>query len=310
MHPAVDVVFHGRCPDGAVAAWMLSRALDGPVRLLPYLHGGPLPEPASDEVWVLDVAFSAETLQAWADRCSRVFVLDHHQTSAAMLAGRIDPLAVTLAHAVDPAFRGVGVSIAMEHSGAGLAAAAACALDPATTVPDFVFDIEDRDLWRWGRAQSREVCAAIDAVADVDALAPEALFAVFDGLADLEREELAAQGAPIIAAFDHRVDELCHAVRLVDIAGSTVPVVEVPEARFGSEVGHRLLELHPDAPFSGYWYHAAEGAGLRVGLRSDDGRADVEQVAARFGGGGHRNASGLMCVSLADLATPPDRPRR
>ena len=280
---------------------MLSRALDGPIRLLPYLHGGPTPEPQSDEVWVLDVAFSADTLRSWAQPGRRVFVLDHHQTSAAMLAEHMQPLAVTLAQALDPTFTGLGVSIVMAHSGAGLAAAAAVAVDPSVTVPDFVLDIEDRDLWRWERPRSREVCAAVDAMADVDSLSPDALFAALDDLAVLNRDDLADRGAPIVEAFDARVQELCHTGHLVQVAGSTVPFVEVPEARFGSDVGHRLLELHPDAPFSGYWYRE-DGGPLRVGLRSNDGRADVERVAARFGGGGHRNASGLTCSHLDELA--------
>lgn len=303
----VDLVFHGRCPDGLTAAWVLGRALGVPATLVPFVHGDPVPAPAHSEVWVLDVAFAPEVLRAWAGDGRRVFVLDHHKSNAELLDGLLVPLEVTLARAADPTWCGLSATVTMERSGAGLAAAAATVLSPGFAVPDLVHDIEDRDLWRWQRDGSRAVCAAIDAEVDPEQLDAEAALAALDRLAGRPRAELAETGRRLIAALDERVAELCRNSRSVQVAGMTVPFAEIPEARFGSDVAHRLLALHPDAPFAGTWQRRPDTGSLRIGLRSEDRRADVAEIAARFGGGGHRNAAGLSCRDLADLAVTPPR---
>jgi hypothetical protein len=121
----------------------------------------------------------------------------------------------------------------------------------------------------------------------------------------LSRDVLLAIGTPIVAALDATVERLCGTAAMVDVAGWTVPLAEVRDKRDGSLVGARLLEIYADAPFAGYWMADAETGEVQVGLRSTNDRIDVAHVAARFGGGGHRNAAGLTCTSLADLATPP-----
>ncbi len=297
-HP-IHVIFHAGCPDGRTAAWLLTKVLPGGIVLHAHAHGDAAPRIDGGDVWIVDIAFSPAQLLAWAELADRVIVLDHHLTAAERLAEMNEPLDRTLARIVRPDWRGLTVSIEMAHSGAGLAALAATALQPGTTIPEFVHDIEDRDLWRWARPGSREVCAAFDELVglcdDVDGL---------DHVAALHRDELVTIGTPIVAALDATVEELCAGAELVDVAGSLVPLAKVPEKRMGSLVGARLLALHPAAPFSGYWIAEPDTPLIQVGLRSDDARVDVAHVAARFGGGGHRNAAGCSCHDLADLATP------
>jgi hypothetical protein len=165
------------------------------------------------------------------------------------------------------------------------------------SIPPFVYDIEDRDLWRWSRPQSREVCAAFDELAALGTTTEG-----IDAVAALSRDELVEIGAPVVAALDAAVEEMSAGATMVDVAGSKVPLAQVPEKRLGSFVGARLLQLHPEAPFSGYWLIDPETGVLQVGLRSTDDRVDVAHIAARFGGGGHRNSSGFACKALGDLA--------
>jgi hypothetical protein len=297
-HPT-HVIFHAGCPDGRTAAWLLTKVLAGRVVLHPHAHGDAAPRVGGGDVWIVDIAFAATQLRDWAATADRVVVLDHHLTAAERLAELNEPLERTLARIVHPEWHGLTVSIEMEHSGAGLAALAATALRPGTPIPEFVHDIEDRDLWRWARPGSREVCAGFD---ELVGLGDDV--AIIDGVAELHRDELLAIGAPIVAALDATVEQLCAGAELVDVAGWRVPLAEVAEKRLGSLVGARLLALHPDAPFSGYWITDADTGTIQVGLRSDDERVDVAHVAARFGGGGHRNAAGCSCRDLRELATP------
>lgn len=297
------VIFHAGCPDGRTAAWVLGRVLPRPIAFHAQNHGDEPPRIEGRAIWVVDIAFPLPQLRAWANDADRVIVLDHHLTAAEHLADVNEPLTETLRRAQRADWRGLSVSIVMERSGAGLASAASRALAPAQPVPDFVLDIEDRDLWRWARPGSREVCAAFDELTgpgdDIDSI---------DRVAALSRDELHAIGAPIVAALAATIERLCGTATMVRVAGWTVPLAEVPDKRDGSLVGARLLEIHADAPFAGYWMADADTGLVQVGLRSTDDRIDVAHVAVRFGGGGHRNASGLTCTSLADLATPPPRP--
>lgn len=305
MHDTTThVIFHAGCPDGRTAAWVLARALDGPFAFHPWSHGDTPPAITPGPVWVVDISFPRARLEAWAADERRVILLDHHLTAAEALAEINDPLDDTLARAADPTWRGLGVSIVMNHSGAGLAARASQVLAPDRPIPEFVHDIEDRDLWRWARPNSREVCAAFDELTAHD----DSVDAI-DVVARFSRTELIAIGAPAVAALDESVEEMSRAAVLVDIAGWKVPIAAVPEKRLGSFVGARLLALHPEAPFAGYWLTDPDSGLVQVGLRSTDDRVDVAHVAARFGGGGHRNSAGLACRSLADLAGNRARPR-
>jgi nanoRNase/pAp phosphatase (c-di-AMP/oligoRNAs hydrolase) len=63
-------------------------------------------------------------------------------------------------------------------------------------------------------------------------------------------------------------------------------------AYFFSEACAMLLERYPDAPFSAYYFDRADGL-RQWGLRSI-GSFDVSKIAAKFGGGGHRNAAGFQ----------------
>ena len=90
--------------------------------------------------------------------------------------------------------------------------------------------------------------------------------------------------------FDAKVDEIASFAKRRGLAEHTPIVVNCPPM-FASEVGHSLLDKHPDAPFSAMWF---EANGKRMwSLRSRDDRQDVSEVAAIFGGGGHRNAAGF-----------------
>lgn len=292
------IVHHGHCPDGTVAAWLIGRSITGPCQYYPYAHSQPAPEPVGGTVWVLDVAFDATTLERWAERCDRVIVLDHHLTNAERLAHLNQPLGETLAQISDPSWRGLAVTIDMQRSGAGLAAEAAATIFTDTQTPEFILDIEDRDLWRWARSRSRDVCAAVDhAVTGLDL---DATLDALDSIATQPRDDLTALGAALNASFDAAVEELCECAEQVRVGHWDVPLVEVPEKRYGSHVGHMLLDRYPDAPFAGYWYR--ENGNVHVGLRSSDNRVDVAHVASDFGGGGHRNAAGLSCLDLAHLS--------
>jgi nanoRNase/pAp phosphatase (c-di-AMP/oligoRNAs hydrolase) len=67
--------------------------------------------------------------------------------------------------------------------------------------------------------------------------------------------------------------------------------------RFGSDTAHELAQ---GALFGAYWFLRADGV-VQFGLRSTEDGIDVSEIAATYGGGGHKHAAGFQ-VPLKLLA--------
>ena len=92
------------------------------------------------------------------------------------------------------------------------------------------------------------------------------------------------------------MEEVAHRGRCEALYGHRVPTVENAAVSLSSEVGERLLALHPDAPFDVIRHRSRDDAGVeyvRYSLRSRQGGHDVSETVRKFGGGGHRSAAGF-----------------
>ena len=75
------------------------------------------------------------------------------------------------------------------------------------------------------------------------------------------------------------------------MGGERFPIVNVTYESC-SEVADKLCEMHPDAPFAGYFFERGDGS-WQYGFRSR-GDFDVGEFATQFGGGGHKGAAGCV----------------
>ena len=259
------VIFHGHCDDGFGAAWAAWRALgDTDTRYVPAFYGNAPPEVGSeDEVFVLDFSYPRDVLLALRARCASLRVLDHHRSAQEDLAG-LEWATFDLDKS--------GAMLAWEH------------WHPGVEPPPMIQYIQDRDLWRFRLPLSREVSAWLRSY--------PMEFRQWIRLADdLKYEFLeAAQSGEAILRFQvAQVEVMCQQAIWLDLSGHRVPVVNA--TAFFSEVGERLLELHPDATFACYYLDRADGR-RQWALRSRPG-FDVSAVAKEFGGGGHPQAAGF-----------------
>jgi hypothetical protein len=277
-------LYHADCSDGFGAAWSIWRRFPS-CTFIPAAYGEPLDLDDIEGKNVLFVDFSApaETLRAMVDEgnAKRVIVLDHHKSAQAALAGL-------------PTFYGdypigsdhwwesakVVVYFDMEKSGARLAWEFAYGDEP---LPDMLMHIEDNDLWLFKHYATKQFIAALRSY-------PQD-FQTWDWI-NTHVEALIEDGPPILRAHYATVQKICDQWYDGDLAGHAIPMVNCPR-QFASDVGHELLKRFPGVPFAASWYRRNDGL-LEFSLRSEAHRLDVSEVAALFGGGGHRNAAGFQ----------------
>lgn len=288
-------IYHGNCDDGFGAAWAIWRRWGDNVEYVPGFYGKPLPDIAGRNVLFVDFSAKRPEIDAMARFAKSIVIIDHHKTAEADL----EPFRVTLCG--DAEFRpedldGMLRDMAelgrppvlawfdMNQSGARMAWEFAHDLPRNDPPPNMIALIEDRDLWRFAFGERTKQFSAALRTYPQD-------FHVWDGLAG-KVEHLYREGAIILRAHRANISKFMDEAYEDQIAGHRVPVVNVPY-HYSSDVANALLEKFPDAPFAACWFRRGDGM-IQFSLRSENNRIDVSEIAARFGGGGHRNAAGFQ----------------
>ncbi len=252
------VIYHGKCLDGMTSAWAVRKAL-GDGDYIPASHGDAPPDVAGRDVVIVDFSYRRAIMEAMALEAKSLLVLDHHKSAQADL---------------------VGLSFAifdMERSGAGMAWDW---FHPGQPRPALVNLVEDVDLWRHVLQGSREFQLRLE-------MEPMN-FANWERVAGMSEQQLAVfidEGTLLKRAFDGELTVLLEDHYSVTLAGETGLAVNA-SSRYSSELGHHLAAM--SGSFGMIW-RQLDGV-LKISLRSC-GDYDVSLLAAKFGGGGHRNAA-------------------
>jgi len=240
------------------AAWAVKKAL-GEGDYVPASHGDAPPDVTGRDVVIVDFSYKRAIMEAMSVQAKSLLVLDHHKSAQADLTGL--PFAL----------------FDMERSGAGMAWDR---FHPGQPRPALVNLVEDGDLWRHALQGTKEFQLRLE-MESMD-------FESWDRIAGMSAQELAAfisEGDILKRAFDGEVAVLlkdCYAVTLEGDEGLAVNASH----RYSSELGHHLADK--SGSFGMVW-RLIDGS-LKVSLRSC-GDYDVAVLAAKFGGGGHRNAA-------------------
>ena len=276
------VIHHGDCPDGVGAAsivWSFNQAegltkvkLDSTkVKFFPAWHGREPPrEIEGKNVLILDFSYSEPILRTMLTKCKNLLVLDHHKT--AMKALEFLP-----EHQKVFDMNKSGVSLTWEY------------FHPGMEMPMFYRYIEDGDLWRKKLLYAEEYYTWIQTVkfdyqtyVDYASMSNEQMNRV---LVDA-RSMLELNRVYVERALEH---EWISFTRLKD---KYYLVASVNTSILHSEIGNKLVTQNPLVDFAAVY--SITGAGTtKYSLRSTDIQADCSIVATQFGGGGHRNASGM-----------------
>lgn len=257
------VWYHANCADGYAAACAAWKVLGDRAEYTPVRHGEPPPEVPPDAMLaIVDFAYPREVLLEVKERVAGLVVLDHHRSAARDLA--------------DLEF----ARFDMEKSGARMAWEY---WHPEQPLPELFAYVEDRDLWRWELPESREVSLALTQVP-----------VEFETWSQASVESLRVVGRSLFQYQTSLVERAVKKAYWVELSGYRIPVSN--SCLFQSEIGDELCLKYPEAPFAGVFYD--KGEQLAWSLRSV-GEFDVSEIAASFGGGGHRNAAGFAMARSA-----------
>jgi oligoribonuclease NrnB/cAMP/cGMP phosphodiesterase (DHH superfamily) len=252
------VIYHGKCLDGMTAAWAVKNAL-GEGDYIAATHGEAPPDVVGRDVVIVDFSYKRAVMEAMFKDARSLLVLDHHKSAQADLVG--------LSFAIFDMKRS-GAGMAWDHFNSG---------QPR---PALVNLVEDGDLWRHELQGTREFELR---------LSMEPMnFDSWERIGRMSEQELSAfiaEGTILKRGFDSDVATLLKDRYPVTLAGETGLAVNATSG-YSSELGHHLAEL--SGSFGMVW-RQLEGK-LKISLRST-GDYDVALLAAKFGGGGHRNAA-------------------
>lgn len=259
------ILVHGNCYDGFGSAYAAYLKFGKDANYLELFYDEPayFPPPGS-EVFMLDFSYRGQDLVQLYNDCY-LTVIDHHKTAQEELGGEdVDWAIFDMTKS--------GALLTYEH------------LHRDDVVPKLIQYISDRDLWEFKLPDSRAIDAHIKSH-EKD----------FGTWMHLEREleedfdQCVIKGKAILQFQQRMVEMICKQSHIMNIAGHEVPVTN--STAFWSEVGHHLLEMHPDAPFVASYYEKANSRRV-FSLRSRE-NFDCSEIAKKFGGGGHAQAAGF-----------------
>lgn len=287
-------IYHGNCADGFTAAWIVRSALGDGVEFHPGIYGDAPPDVTGRDVIMVDFSYKRPVIEKMAEACRTMLILDHHKTAEVDLSGYPKPLtpgwenhladaAGQLVHDVDP--RAPRVLFDMDRSGAQIAWD--FFIGKGTRRPLLVDYVGDRDLWRFDLPLSREVSAWFFSH-DYDFRTWDYLDAQLADRDDVR--QIAERGGAILRKHDKDIRELLKITRRgMIIGGHSVPVANLPYTMASDAAGLMARE----APFAACYFDRADARVFSLRSRGDDGM-DVAEIAASYGGGGHRNAAGFQ----------------
>lgn len=271
------IIYHADCRDGfgaAYAAWKKFGDDASYIPLKSYVNEPP-EGLTNKELYIVDFSFTKDVLDTLVATNDKVLVIDHHASAKEAVTAFPDNI------------------FDNDHSGAVLAWQY---FHPETAVPELLKYVEDVDLWRFALPESREFSVALGEY--------DMTFPIWDQLIrDLEDENnlinFIAKGALVAKFTDKLIAQIMKRKERVLFEGHEVWAVNAPE--YVSLLGNKLAELNlaeNQEPIGIVYYHA-DGQ-VKLSLRSI-GESDVAAIAAKYGGGGHKNAAGITVPSFNEL---------
>lgn len=271
------IIYHKNCPDGFGAAYAAWKKFGDNASYVPWNDHETIPDNLLGKtIYVVDFSFFVPLLNELIENNISVVVIDHHKS-------------------VEADIRSFPQNIFdINHSG--------CALTwqyfhPDTEMPILLRYVEDNDLWKHELPQYQEFLVALHQ--------HPRTFEDWNNLIEHLKVEknltdFIAEGS-LLAKFENKlVDELVAGRELVLFEGHEVYAVNASRI-YRDMIGNTLAGINAAEgrlAFGIVYYH--KGGVVTLSLRSS-GDVDVAEMAMKYGGGGHKNASALRVNNFTEL---------
>jgi len=269
-------ILHHNDEDGFGSAYSAWSHFGPEAKYVEMSYGKPVPYLSSDaDVYMIDYTLPREETEELAASVKSLTIIDHHKSAEEEIG--------------DLPY----VYINQEHSAAVLAWEY---FNPEVPVPLLLRYVEDMDLWHWSLPKSKQFFYYLST--------QPRTFSGWDKIKkELERPDALSspmfnQGQAIYDYVKVHIEGIeDRTMRLLTIGGFEVPTVNTPLLQ--AETGNYLANKHKDFPFVAGYYFGVDGK-VHFSLVSE-GAFDVSTIAKKYGGGGHKNASGFIVDNLEAL---------
>ena len=260
-------IYHADCLDGFAAALAVYKYYGkGNVDFHRGVRGEPPPDVTGREVFLVDFSYKRDLLFNMARTAESITILDHHISAYRdLFVDSKSELPENIMALFDMEKSGAVITWEFFHK------------DP---VPELFLHIQDRDLWKFELAGTREISAAlfsydydfdlwgIGLLADLSKLYEEG---------KVLHRKLVKDVKGLVASSQHRFV----------IQGFDVPVLNTSHF-MSSEAGDLMGKNEPFAAC--YWFSKDS---VHFSLRSAKDGVDVSKIAGKYSGGGHTHAAGF-----------------
>ncbi len=272
----VVVLYHAACHDGFCAAWVTHMVLPD-AEFIPCHHGSDPPDVTGKKVYILDFSFPVDVmLSMQASTKIPMTVIDHH-------AKAMQELIAAVKENSSP----IEVVFDVEHSAGRLTFDYFKEAGRLMHIPWIVEYTEDRDLFKHALRDTHTVNAALRSY--------PFSFDIWDALS-YSFPLMIQEGTAILRYKNGLVESHAKHACMMYLDGHTVPVVCISTAGLISDV---LAILAVGRPFSASYFVDHSRSMVVFSLRSASDGVDVSEVAARFGGGGHKHAASFRMSFVA-----------
>jgi uncharacterized protein len=271
------VIYHDPCCDGfgsALCSYLYFKPWEGKnihgktVEYYPTKNHNKFPDVTGRNVAIFDFSYNRDATLEMMSKANKLLIIDHHKSAESELVDIPNDNKI----------------FDMKHSGAHLAWKF---FFPEEEVPLLIKYIEDNDIWLKQMPNTREVTSFIFTLPfefeEYEKLLDEEYIkntVIPTGIGMLKQSENL-----IVGALNYKQ------IKFVQIGNNYYMVVHSNSTVLKSDIGNRLLDKYPMCDFSSVY--STCGGTTSISLRSDNKKADVSVIAQKFGGGGHRNASGM-----------------
>ncbi len=269
------LLYHGDCVDGftcAFACYYFMKTMNKKkkVSFIPCQHQKPPPNVSGKNVLMCDFSYKYNILKDMITNANKFCILDHHVSAEKDLKNVSD------SHKI----------FNKSHSAAYIVWAY---FFGETNIPLFVRYVEDNDIWAKRMPNTKAFTSFIfnlPKTFDIyekfldDSYVTNTVLPIGEGM-QKQNDSYIADGVKKVAMNFMLIDSKLYFIATVNTA---ILKSEIGNAVFNSYPNANFAVCHSQNGFTGENY---------LSLRSMDTATDVEVIASKFGGGGHRNAAGI-----------------